>query len=174
MGGLKNDEIATHLSVPHDWLLHHGICVLPYPVCHLAGHVELLFTWLLAGAPEYSTKLFSWGCLILCSLIVFAFAKRKMSARFAFYGAAFVFINPLFFREAFLAFIDLPAALFNFLALWALFRHGETKHNAFLPLAGFFMGVACGAKPSNYFYIPALIVFFGMLLYYNRESGLGG
>ena len=169
MGGIKNDEIATHLSVPHDWLLHHGICVLPYAVSHLAGHVELLFAWILACAPEYATKVFSWGCFILCALMAYAFAVKKMSRVFAVYAAAFVVINPLIFREAFLAFIDLPAALFNFLTLWALCYYCESKNNRFLFLAAFFMGVGCGAKPSNYFYLPALMVFFGMLLYHNRQ-----
>jgi len=33
------------------------------------------------------------------------------------------------------------------------------------------MGVGCGAKPSNYFYLPALTVFFGGILYHNRQRG---
>ena len=184
-GGIQNDEIATHLSVPNDWLIHHKICILPYPVSYLAGHVELLFLWIMAFTPAYGPKLFSWICYFLCALLVVIFAKQaeqdnsatviknKMSGRAAILAGVFVAINPLIFREAFLAFVDLPAALFNFLAFWSIFKYYNTKNIKHLLLCAFFMGVGCGAKPSNYFYIPAFVVLLSIVIFKLQSFGPG-
>jgi hypothetical protein len=163
-GGITNDEIATHLSVPKDWLSHHKICILPYSVSHLAGHIELLFLWFMAFAPEYGPKLFTWTCFVLCAILAYSFSKGKVPGRYAAFGAVFFIINPLVFRESCSAFIDLPAALFNFLAFWSLLRYSDTQNNKYLLLSAFFMGVGCGAKPSNFFYVPAMIVVFALLM----------
>jgi hypothetical protein len=171
VGGITNDEITTHLSVPNDWLIHHKICLLPYAVSHLAGNIELLFLWCMAFAPQYGPKLFSWTCYFMCVLMVYAFAKNKMPRRFAFYAGLFAAINPLIFRESCTAFIDLPAALFNFSALWSLFKYNETKNIRFTLLSAFFMGVGCGAKPSNYFYIPAFLIVLSLFFFIRKERG---
>ena len=173
-GGITNDEIATHLSVPKDWLSHHKICLLPYSVSHLAGHIELLFLWFMAFAPEYGPKLFTWTCFILCAILAYSFSKGKVKRRYAAFGAVFFIINPLVFRESCSAFIDLPSALFNFLAFWSLLRYSDTQNNKYILLSAFFMGVGCGAKPTNFFYVPAMIVVFALVLFNHKTRILPG
>jgi Dolichyl-phosphate-mannose-protein mannosyltransferase len=172
VGGISNDEIATHLSVPKSWLALHRIAVLPDPSSAIAGHVELLFLWTMAFAPELGPKLLSWICYILCMAIVYCFVKNKIGGRAGLYACIFIAINPLIFREACTAFTDIPAALFLLLALWALWRFGTTGKTALLVLSAFFIGIGCGAKPIVYFYLPAFFVLCGVVLLSSQKRGI--
>jgi|GEM_PF-1684732 4-amino-4-deoxy-L-arabinose transferase and related glycosyltransferases of PMT family len=172
VGGISNDEIATHLSVPKSWLALHKIAVLPDPSSAIAGHIELLFLWTMAFASESGPKLFSWTCLLLSMAILYNFTKDKIGARAALYACIFTAINPLIFRESCTAFTDIPAAMFLLLALWALWRFSGTGKKALLVLSAFFIGIGCGAKPTVYFYIPAFFVLCAIVLFATRERGI--
>lgn len=170
VGGISNDEIATHLSAPKSWLALHTIAVLPDPSSAIAGHIELLFLWTMAFAPESGPKLFSWTCLLLCMVIIYNFTKDKIGARPALYACIFMAINPLVFRESCTAFTDIPAALFVLLALWSLWRFTCTGKKALIVLSAFFIGVGCGAKPTVYFYLPAFFFLSGIVIFTARHG----
>jgi hypothetical protein len=171
VGGISNDEIATHLSVPKNWLLLHKIAVLHDPSSAIAGHIELLFLWTMAYAPELGPKLLSWTCLLLCLIMVYNFTKEKIGNRAAFYACIFAAINPLIFRESCTAFTDIPAALFLLLALWGLWRFSTTGKTALLALSGFFIGIGCGGKPTVYFYVPAFFILCAIVLFVTQKHG---
>jgi hypothetical protein len=171
VGGISNDEIATHLTVPKNWLFLHKISVLPDPSSAIAGHIELLFLWTMAYAPELGPKLLSWTCLLLCLILVYNFTKDKIGNRAALYACIFTAINPLIFRESCTAFTDIPAALFLLLALWALWRFSGTGKKALLILSGFFIGIGCGAKPTVYFYVPAFFILCAIVLFLTQKHG---
>lgn len=172
VGGISNDEIATHLSVPKSWLLLHKIVALPDSSSAIAGHIELLFLWVMAFAPESGPKLFSWICLLLCMTIMYNFTRDKIGARAALYACIFTVINPLIFRVSCTAFIDIPAAFFLLLALWALWRFNGTGKKALLLLSAFFLGTGCGAKPTVYFYVPAFFILCAAVLFSQKKRGI--
>ena len=172
VGGISNDEIATHLSVPKSWLLLHKIVALPDSSSAIAGHIELLFLWVMAFAPESGPKLFSWICLLLCMTIMYNFTRDKIGARAALYACIFTVINPLIFRVSCTAFIDIPAAFFLLLALWALWRFNGTGKKALLFLSAFFIGTGCGAKPTVYFYVPAFFILCAVVLFSQKKRGI--
>jgi hypothetical protein len=165
VGGITNDEIATHLSAPQKWLTLHAIAQLPDPSSAIAGHIELLFLWAMAFAPESGPKLLTWISLVLCLVLVYGFSQRIVGKRPALYACIFIVINPLIFRESCTAFIDIPAAFFTLAALGALWRMNESNNKKYLVLAAFFAGVGCGAKPTAYFYLPAFFAVASVILF---------
>ena len=172
IGGISNDEIATHLSVPKNWLLLHKIAVLADPSSAIAGHVELLFLWAIAFAPELGPKLLCWTCLVLCLALVYNFTKEKIGGRAGLYACIFIAINPLIFRESCTAFTDIPAALFPLLAICALWRYSTSGKRALLVLSAFFIGIGCGAKPTVYFYVPAFFILCAVVLFSSQKRGI--
>lgn len=171
-GGISNDEIATHLSAPKSWLALHKITALADPSSAIAGHVELLFLWVMAFAPEFGPKLFSWISLVLCVALVYCFTKEKMGKRPALFACIFIVINPLIFRESCTAFTDVPAAFFLLAAIGALWRTAESNNKKTLVFSAFFLGVGCGAKPTVYFYVPAIFFLCAVVLFTLRERGV--
>jgi hypothetical protein len=172
VGGISNDEIATHLSVPKSWLALHRIAVLPDPSSAIAGHIELLFLWIMAFAPESGPKLLSWICLVLCLALVYNFTKEKIGGPAGLYACLFIAINPLIFRESCTAFTDIPAALFPLLAICALWRYSTSGKKALLVLSAFFIGIGCGAKPTVYFYLPAFFILCAVVLFSSQTRGI--
>jgi hypothetical protein len=173
VGGIANDEIATHLSAPKQWLALHKITALADPSSAIAGHVELLFLWAMAFMPQAGPKLLTWTSFLLCLALTFAFARRVLGRRPALYACIFTAINPLIFRESCTAFTDLFAAFFVLAALGSLWRMKESNDKKFLVAAAFFAGVGCGAKPTVYFFLPAFFAVSCGVALALREHGRG-
>ena len=165
VGGIRNDEIGIHISVPKDWLSFGGITMLPYQVSHLAGHCELLFLFAHCFFPEYGPKIISWIFMILCTLLIYGFAKDLFNRRSALIACSIFLINPLIFRTSFIGFIDLPASFFIVLSLRLLFIYKDSRNIRYIYLASFFLGTGCGLKPTAYFYLPAFLIIFVLIMY---------
>ena len=156
-GGISNDEICLHLSIPKEWLSHHGIARLPFYVSYQAGNAHLLFLLASCFEPQSGPRLLSWLSFVLCLGAVYRLARGFLSRDAAIIAVAVAGINPLVFRAASIAFVDLESALFVLLPLCALSSYAKDKRIGWLAVAGFTMAVGCGIKPTNIVYSLAAL-----------------
>lgn len=170
VGGVGNDEIATHLSVPKLWLKNHSFEILSFPVSYLAGHGSLFFLWLMSFSEEAGPKLFSWLCMVIAGLSVYGFTKKTIGKRAALVSAIFVFVNPIIFRSSYIAFVGLPSALFSFLSFRMLLCFYESRKTVDLIISAVFLGVSCSIKPTGYFYIPVMLVILAVIIFKSFED----
>jgi hypothetical protein len=168
-GAIVNDEIATHLSVPKAWLMNHAVCELGFQVSYLAGNGSLLFL-LPMGYSEAGPKLFNWVCMLGCAMLLFDFTSRITDKKTAWFAGFFMLINPVIFRASFIGFVDLPAVFFNLLCFLTLLSYEQIKKVRTIILAAFFLGIAVGVKPTNYFYAPVFFLLLSYILFTNTEQ----
>ncbi|MBD3345702.1 MAG: phospholipid carrier-dependent glycosyltransferase, partial [Chitinivibrionales bacterium] len=172
VGGIGNDEIGIHITVPHEWLRGGRISSLPYMVYHLAGHAELLFAYAMAFSGETGARLMSWTFMLLCSLLIYIMGKQKAGRSVALGAVVFVVINPLIFRTSFIGFIDFPATFYILLSMWSLMRYSESRECKEILLSAFFLGIACGIKPTGLFYALTNSAFLVFIMMRSRREKL--
>ena len=68
-GGITNDEIHTHLSVPAAWLRSGTIEPQTYPVSFMAAHGELLFVFASVFSRGTGPHLVSWFSFCLTIIL---------------------------------------------------------------------------------------------------------
>jgi len=169
-GGMKNDEICTHLSIPNEWLHNHGFMVLPYAVSLQAGNAHLIFLLASCFENEAGPHCVSWLYFVLCIIAAFALGRRFLNRDTAYLAAAFAAINPLVFRSANVAFVDLASSLFAILPFYALLVYKTYKNRSWLFLSGFFAAIGIGIKPTNIIYSGILIASAIVLLTLDTTS----
>ncbi len=152
VGGVANDEICTHLSVPKEWLLAHRMATLPFVTSYLAGNAHLLFLLASCFESQAGPHLISWLCFVLCLGAVYRLANEFLSRNAAVLAVAIAAMNPLVFRVADIAYVDLQSSLFALLPLCALANFARDKRRLWLAACGFYMGIGCGIKPTNIVY----------------------
>ena len=136
---------APYLALPYFWdelgqfvpasldILHDGAWV-PHstvPNAHPPGVMAYLAAvWKLAGYSIPATRI---AMLALASLaLVFTFLLaielcRELPAAPAFVAVMLLLVDPLFYMQAMMAQLDMPAALFTVLALWLFFKDRQLE-----------------------------------------------
>jgi len=168
-GGIKNDEICLHLSIPKEWLLAGKLGILPYPISYQAGNGHLLFAFASCFSPQAGPHLLSWTSFVLCGIAVYAVTREFTSKNIAVIAATFVFTNPLIFRGSDIAFTDLLSNLFIIApaSLLLIYRSKQKIQN--LIIAAFLMGIGCGTKATDFFYSFILIITFSAFDIFDRN-----
>jgi hypothetical protein len=151
-GGIKNDEICTHLSVPARWLCTANFAPVPEPGSSMAWNGELLFLLTESISPESGPRLVSWIAFALCIAAVYCLSRGIGSRSAVLAAAAIVAMNPLLFRGAPIAFVDTLSALYVIVPLWLLFFYRKSGGVPVLVIAAFCLGIGCGIKPTNFIY----------------------
>jgi hypothetical protein len=163
VGGIRNDEICLHLSIVREWLSRGGIPVPSGVISYQAGNAHLLF--LLAGAlgSPAGQRLVSWLCFGMCLVAIFIIARSFTDKKNALLAVLMAAINPLVFRGAWVAFVDMPSSLFALLPVVALLEYRREKRSGWLILCALFLGAGSGIKPTNVLYGAAFCA--GSLLF---------
>lgn len=164
VGGISNDEICTHLSAPAEWLSAGALCTPSQNIMYMAGNTELLFMLAESFSPESGPRLLSFLSFLLCLSVVYFIAERHSGRRAGIVSAAIASVNPLVFRHASVAFVDLFSALYVLLPVWMLLTYRKNRGVGHLLCAAFFMGLGCGIKPTNYLY-SFMTVLFALALF---------
>jgi 4-amino-4-deoxy-L-arabinose transferase-like glycosyltransferase len=151
-GGIRNDEICLHLSITREWLNRGCIPVLPAAISYQAGNAHLLI--LLAGAMGSAAgqRLLSWLCFVLCISAIFIISRSFMDKNGALLAALIAAINPLVFRGAWVAFVDIQSSLFVLLPVVALLYYRRERQFGWIVLCSIFLGTGAGIKPTNFIY----------------------
>ena len=163
------------------WSLGHGLI----PQALVGYGVPVAYAWLpplsgttlLSGLPVI-VVLQGIGLVVLATLLVFGIGDLLFGRRYAWVALALWILGPLLmlwgfsanyapqFRDLFLAphwygltnMADMPSLVAILATTWAGLRAYESKRIEDGVLAGLFLGLAIGIKPSNGFFVPALAV----------------
>jgi hypothetical protein len=157
-GGIRNDEICLHLSIVREWLSHGGLPVLPNAITYQAGNAHLLFLLPAAMGSAAGERLVAWLCFVLGLWAVYAISRAFLTTNNALLAALFAAINPLVFRGAGVAFVDIPSSLFVLLPVVMLLRYRCDRRPGWLVLCGLALGAGVGIKPTNYVYAAAFCI----------------
>ncbi|MCU0608239.1 MAG: glycosyltransferase family 39 protein [Chitinispirillaceae bacterium] len=172
VGGIANDALCTHLSIPGEWLRHHGIVELPFSTSYMAGNAHLHFLLASCFDPQSGPCLLSWLSFVLCLAAVWILSRQFLGHDHALLAVLITAVNPLVFRGAHIAFVDLQSALFIMLPICALVSYKKEKKWQWLVLSGLFMGVGCGIKATNIIY-SAVIIVAGVVAMFLRTRRAG-
>jgi hypothetical protein len=157
-GGIRNDEICLHLSIVRQWLFHGSLAVLPDAISYQAGNAHLLFLLPAALGSPAGQRLMTWMCFVLCLWAVFIISRFFLDKNNALLASLIAAINPLIFRGAGLAFVDMQSSLFALAPVVAIFQYQRRRHYGWLVLCGLFLGAGVGIKPTNYIYAASFCV----------------
>jgi hypothetical protein len=171
-GGIRNDEICLHLSIPKEWLLAGKLGILPYPISYQAGNAHLLFALASCFSSQAGPHLLSWISFVLCGIAVYAVTREFSNKNTAIIAATFVFTNPLIFRGSDIAFTDLLSILFIIAPVSLLLIFRSKQKIQCLIIAAFLMGIGCGIKTTDFLYSFILIITFSVFEIFDRKDFL--
>lgn len=159
-GGIRNDEICLHLSIPKEWLLAGKLGIVPLPISYQAGNGHLLFAFASCFSSQAGPHLLSWISFVLCGIAIYSVTRMFTDKNTSILAATFVFINPLIFRESDIAFTDLLSNLFIIAPASLLLLYRSDHKPQYIVSAAFLMGIGCGIKTTDFFYSFILIFSF--------------
>ena len=157
-----NDALSYHLTVPREYLSHHGFFYIPgnlfsnYP---LLGEMLYLIGLSLSGESVAKGIHFLTTLLVLVSM--HQFSKFYLSNESPRYIPALIFFTiPSVFIIAHQAYTDLILTFYVFLAVWAYanWYHRSESESGWLILSGILSGLAAGTKYAG-LYLPFLGCF---------------
>jgi 4-amino-4-deoxy-L-arabinose transferase-like glycosyltransferase len=131
--------------------------------------VEMLYLLGLAFGSDVFSQLIHLVYTICLLLATFSFARRFMGVREAWIAFAILLGIPLIPYLAALPNVDLSWALYEFLAMYALFIWKEIRGKSWLILAGLIIGWALGSK---YFALGWAGILGLWVLWESRKDGL--
>jgi hypothetical protein len=144
---IEPDALIYHLQGPKLFLQAGRIGPMPdFNPANFPFSVEMLFTLGLSFGSDTFAKLIHLSYGILLVLGVFAAGRRYLSAEGGWLAAAILLTMPILPVWASLAYVDLGWALYEFLALYAIIRWGESRRREWLFLSALLMGLALGSK----------------------------
>lgn len=169
-GGLRNDEICTHLTVPDDWLDHHAIVKLPYSTSYMAGNAHLHFVLASCFEKQAGPRCISWMYYLLCILGVYVLSRVFLQRTCATWAAIFAAVNPLIFRSAGVAFVDTASTLYVIMPLFCTLAFLKEKKTGWLLLAAFYLGIGAAVKPTNIVYGAVIGALLGAAIVTRKYS----
>ena len=163
------DAGAAHLALPAAYARAGSIGVLEannysaYP--HLA---HALFALSYGSGSEWSTGLVSWVFAALGVGFAYCLGARLANRKAGLIGAAALATAPVFADQAGTPSIDLVFACIVLAAIVALVVWRQEDQSAWLLVAGFLAGSACGVRHTGY--LTAALLIIGVLLVSPRHQ----
>ncbi len=158
--GIGKDALIYHLAVPKLFLKHHGIYFIPGNIfAHYPLNSEMLYAAGLALRGDVLAKGIHFVMALAILLGMWQFARHYISEITFVPLALLVFYSiPSVFVTSHMAYSDLTASFYTFLAVYAFVNWFSRRENAWLILCGLLSGVAISTK-----YTALLLPFLGCL-----------
>jgi hypothetical protein len=158
------DEVAYHMAIPKIFIQHHGITYIPFiPYSNWPLGTEMLYTLSLLLHSETLAHLVTWDSLLLICVGLWWFARRYVDEQEGLLAAVLFAATPMVGALAGTALIELPLALFSFLAVVALIVWTEKEQTSWWVLSAICGGFAASIK-LNGAVVPLILGVF--LLFY--------
>ena len=154
------DALTYHLAVPKLFLKHHGIYFVPGNIfAHYPLNSEMLYVVGLAVRGDVLAKGIHFVMALSILLGMWQFARNHISEIVFVPLAALVFYTiPSVFVTSHMAYSDLTASFYTFLAVYAFVNWFSRREERWLILCGVLSGMAISTK-----YMALLLPFLGCL-----------
>lgn len=144
---ITHDEVAYHLAIPKIYIQHHGITYIPFiPYSNWPLGAEMLYTLSLLLRSETLAHLITWDSLLLICAGLWWFAHRYLDEQEGLLAAVLFAATPMVGTLAGTALIELPLAMFSFLAAIALIVWTERRQSRWWVLSALCGGFAASIK----------------------------
>ena len=154
------DEVAYHLAIPKIYIQHHGITYIPFiPYSNWPLGTEMLFTLSLLLRSETLAHLVTWDALLLICAGLWWFARRYLDEQEGLLAAVLFAATPMVGALAGTALIELPLALYSFLAVITLIVWTEKRQTVWWVLSAICGGFAASTK-LNGAVVPLILGLF--------------
>jgi len=141
------DELAYHLAIPKIYIRHHSIVYIPYILqSNWPLNTEMLFTLSMLVANEHVARLMTWIGFILLAASLYLYGKKWFGTQAGWLASVLATSTPMALALAGTAMVEVPLALYTFLAVVCFIDWLEERHLASLLLSAFFSGIAAGIK----------------------------
>ena len=161
------DEVAYHLAIPKIYIQNHTLSYIPFiPHSNWPLETEMLFAVGLLISNEIFTHLVNWGCFLLVSVSLFVWGRRFFGVLGGAVAAALFTFTPMVLKLAGTAMVEMPLALYSFLATISLIDGLDNEKSNELILSAIFAGLAASTK-LNAVIVPislGVFAFFSMSL----------
>ena len=154
------DSLVYHLDVPRQILRQGGHAFFPDNIyAYFPQLGEMLFLYGLGIAGDAAARLFHLLFGLLLCLAIFGFSRKHLSRRWSFLAAMLFVTVPSVVQTLPFAYVDLPFALYVFLALVSVLEYFHNRSLGWLFAAGIMAGGAWATK-----YTGMQVVFLLMLI----------
>ena len=154
------DEVAYHLAIPKIYIQHHGITYIPFiPYSNWPLGTEMLFTLSLLLRSETLAHLVTWDALLLICAGLWWFARRYLDEQEGLLAAVLFAATPMVGALAGTALIELPLALYSFLAVITLIVWTERRQAVWWVVSAICGGFAASTK-LNGAVVPLILGLF--------------
>ncbi|MBN1586791.1 MAG: glycosyltransferase family 39 protein [Candidatus Omnitrophica bacterium] len=144
---IGRDALNYHLTLPQFYLQTGGIALMPQNLySSFPQSLEMVYTWALALAPDYSPKLLHTLMGLACALTLFAALRKRCPDGIALLATSLFYSTPLLGQIGPWAYVDLALAWAELLALLYVLDWMENANPQRLCIAGAFTGLALGVK----------------------------
>ncbi|MFC1896765.1 ArnT family glycosyltransferase [Thermodesulfobacteriota bacterium] len=157
------DALTYHLAVPKLFLKHHGFYFIPgnifanYPL-----HAEMLFAVALSVDGDILAKGIHFTAALLVLTAMFSFTRQHLPQNRCVWLSLLIFVSvPSVYVNAHMAYSDMTATLYSFLAVYAFVNWVSDKKHCWITLSGLFSGLAISTKYTAL--ILPLIGFAGVV-----------
>jgi hypothetical protein len=141
------DEVAYHLAIPKLYIAHGGIRYIPFiPYSNWPLETEMLSMLGLLLGSDILAHLVSWLALLLLCVAVWAAGRRAFGGAAGLAAAALVATAPMTGALAGVGLVEVPLALFTFLAIAAFLLWLDDGAQANWLLSAIFAGLAASTK----------------------------
>lgn len=163
---IGHDSLSYRLAQVNIFSKSGRVDYIPYTRESLWPYlIEMLFTLGMVLRSDVSAKLIAWLFGIMAVLSVYTVARKYFSKTAALISASIFFLTPVIFQQITYAYVDIPMALFGFLALAGLMRFFEDHDSRWALIAGIFTGFMLSIKAIGIVVIPVffLVVVYGIM-----------
>jgi hypothetical protein len=164
------DELGYHLGIPQIYLQQGRITYIDFiPYSNWPLETEMLFTLSLLFSSEKLAHLLTWGCMLLVCGGLFLYGKRYFNEKVGWLAAAIFSAVPLVSALTGTGMVELPLALFTFLAVITFLDWVRSNRSGELALSALFGGLAASAK-LNAAMIPLILGLLLLILSFIRKE----
>lgn len=160
------DGLFYHLALPERLLADGKILPYAVPQFWFPGLMEGNFIWALGLGSERTAQLLHWAFSILTIGLVWEWSRNAFNHKSAWWALALLISMPSLAWLSAWAYNDFALVFYELACLYALWKLGETKQNAWLVTSASFAGLAMSLKYTS----VILPIFCVALLFFSAGA----
>ncbi len=160
---LAFDSLWYHLAIPKIYLNSGSILFIPGNLLYYSGMpklIEMLYLGGLSLGGDAIPKLIHFSFGLLTVLVTYKIAKTFVNKKLSLLASAIFYSNLVVGWESIAAFVDLPRAFFEALALFSFLLFLKSKKWVYFLLCGSLIGLSIATKTLAF---GSLIIFLILL-----------
>lgn len=167
------DALWYHLTLPKLYILNNTIMHIPGGLLYYSDMprlTEMLYAAGLLFVNEIIAKLVSFTFGILICISIYKISRKFLNQLYSLLGVIIFYSNLVVGWQSITAYIDLPRAFFEVMALWGFLNFTETKEKKWLIGSAVLLGLAISTKLLAFGTLPIFICLITYFMLISKEN----